>query len=30
MESFIGLDVGQSKCKISLHLDAYIRKTLDI
>ena len=29
MESFIRLDVGQPKSKISLHLDAYMRKTLD-
>ena len=30
MESFIGLDVEQSKSKISRHLDAYICGTLDI
>ena len=30
MESFIGLDVEQSRSKISLHLDAYIKKTLNI
>ena len=32
MESLIqvGLDVKQSKIKISLHLGAYIRQTLDI
>ena len=30
MESFIGLDVEQSKGKISLHLDQYISETLDI
>ena len=29
MESFIGLDVEQSRSKISLHLDAYIQETLD-
>ena len=30
MESFIGLDVEQSRSKISLHLDSYIQETLDI
>ena len=30
MESFIGQVVEQSNCKIYLHLDAYIRETLDI
>ena len=30
MESFIGLDVEQSKSNISLDLDTYIRKTRDI
>ena len=30
MESFFGLDVEQWKSKISLHLDAYIRKMLGI
>ena len=30
MESFIGLDVEQSRSKISLHLNSYIQETLDI
>ena len=30
MESFIGLDVEQTTSKISLHLDVYVRETLNI
>ena len=30
MKSSIGLDVEQSRSKISLHLDAYIQETSDI
>ena len=30
LESFMGLDVKQTKSKISLYLDAYIRETMNI